>query len=197
MTDTAAKTALTDASTRALLARLLRDNVRPYAGRIVWALLFMALTAGATGASAQLMEPVVNEIFIARRAEMLWLVSGGVLGVFLVKGVANYAQQALMSNVGLRIIADNQNRLFAHLTDMDVAFFHSRSTGSLLSRFLVDINQMRTAVSNGLTSLGKDLLTLLFLIGVMFSQDWELAAISFFVFPVAVYPIARLGRRTI
>lgn len=184
-----------DNSTRALMRRLVRDSVRQYVRPLVIAVIFMGLVAGATALSAWLMEPVVNELFIAQNRSMLWLVSGAIALTFLVKGAANYAQATLMSYVGLKIVADFQNRLFRHLTGMDVAFFQGHQTGDLISRFTVDIQSMRNAVSNALTSLGKDLLSLIGLVGVMFIQDLELAIIAFVVFPIAIYPIVRLGRR--
>lgn len=177
------------------MGRLLRENVRPYWRWIGLALVCMAVMATATAMSAWLMKPVVNDIFIGRNRDLLWLIGGAVLVTFAVKGIANYAQSTLMSFVGLKIIADNQNRLYAHLSHMDLAFFHARQTGSLISRFTVDIIQMRAAVSNVLTGFGKDLLSLVGLVVVMFVQDWQLSLISFFVFPVAVFPIVRLGRR--
>ncbi len=182
-------------STRALLRRLLAESVRPYIGWIALALVCMGLMAGATAFSAWLMEPVVNDIFIAKDEAMLWFLAPIVVGTFVVKGAANYGQSVLMSKVGLRIVADNQKRLYAHLTHLDLAFFHSVQTGRLLSRFLVDINSLRNAVSNVLTSFGKDLMSLIGLVFVMFLQDWLLAAISFVIFPIAIYPIARIGRR--
>jgi len=182
-------------STYELMHRLVRESVRPYVGKLVLAVLFMGVTAAATGLSAWLMKPVVNDVFVDKNEEMLWLVSGAVIATFITKGVANYLQTVLMAFVGLNIIADNQNRLFAHLARMDLAFFHARSTGKLISRFTVDINQMRMAVSNVLTGLGKDCLTLAALVTVMFIQNWELAIIAFFVFPIAIIPIARLGKR--
>ena len=100
-----------------------------------------------------------------------------------------------MHFVGLRILSDMQNRLFSHLSRMDLAFFHNHATGTLISRFTTDIHQMKVAVSNGLTSLGKDLMSLVGLVYVMFLQDLELALITFFVFPIAVYPIVRIGKR--
>ena len=184
-----------DNSTRALMGRLIRDSVRSYVRPLFVAVVFMGIVAAATAFSAWLMEPVVNKIFIEQSQDMLWLVGGAIVGTFLVKGIANYTQVMLMSYVGLKIVADFQNRLFAHLTGMDIAFFQGRQTGDLVSRFTVDIQAMRTAVSNALTSLGKDLLSLIFLVGVMFLQNFELAIIAFVVFPVAIYPIVRLGRR--
>ncbi len=175
--------------------RLWRESISPYL-RWLWLAVFcMALMAGATAFSAWLMEPIVNEVFIAQNRAILWPLGGIVFATFLIKGLANYAQAVLMSFVGLRIIADNQNRLFAHLARMDLSFFHNNPTGGLISRFTVDINHMRVAVSNALTGFGKDLLSLVGLVAVMFAKDWQLAAISFFIFPVAVLPIVRIGRR--
>ncbi len=182
-------------STVALMRRLLRDSVRPYAGWLVLAVLCMAVMAAATASSAWLMKPVVNDVFIGRDPAMLWLVGGAVLATFLIKGLANYAQSTLMSFVGLRIVADTQNRLFAHLARMDLQFFHDNATGRLISRFTVDAGALRAAVSNVLTGFGKDMLSVVGLVTVMFYQDGPLALAAFVVFPIAVVPIARLGRR--
>ncbi|NQU61035.1 MAG: ATP-binding cassette domain-containing protein [Rhodospirillales bacterium] len=177
------------------MGRLWRESISGYKGWLVLAVLCMALMAGATTFSAWLMKPVVDEVFIAQNRDILWPLGAAVFATFLIKGLANFAQSMLMSFVGLRIIADNQNRLFAHLARMDLAFFHDNSTGRLISRFTVDINQMRVAVSNALTGFGKDLLTFVGLITLMFVMDWQLAAISVFIFPMAALPILRLGRR--
>lgn len=177
------------------MGRLWRESISGYKGWLGLAVLCMALMAGATTFSAWLMKPVVDEVFIAQNRDILWPLGGAVFATFLIKGLANFAQSMLMSFVGLHIIADNQNRLFAHLTRMDIGFFHDNSTGRLISRFTVDINQMRVAVSNALTGFGKDLLSLIGLVTLMFVMDWQLAAISIFIFPLAALPILRLGRR--
>ena len=177
------------------MRRLLRESVRPYRGWLIAALLCMAVMATATALTAWLMKPVVNDVFFAENSDMLWIIGGAVMAAFVIKGLANYAQATLMAYVGLHIIADNQNRLYAHLSRLDLSFFHRNPTGKLISRFTYDINLMRGAVSNVLTSLGKDLLSVVGLVTVMFIQDWPLAAISLFAFPLAVFPIVRLGRR--
>ncbi|MDA1089443.1 MAG: ABC transporter ATP-binding protein [Proteobacteria bacterium] len=179
----------------ALMSRLWRESIRHYYGWLVLAVFCMALMAAATAFSAWLMEPVVNEVFIAENRAMLWPLGIAVFVTFLVKGAANYGQSVLMSLVGFRIIADNQNKLFAHLARMDLGFFHNNSTGRLISRFTVDINQMRAAVSNALTGFGKDLLSFVGLVAVMFAKDWQLAAICIFIFPMAALPVLKLGRR--
>jgi len=177
------------------MARLWRECIRNYVWWLVLAVVFMAIMAGATALSAWLMKPVVNEIFIARDRNMLWLIGAAVLATFFVKGLSSYIQANLMARVGLRIVADMQDRLYRHMTDLDLHFFHNNSTGTLVSRYTFDIGSMRVAVSHAITVFGKDMLSLIGLVAVMFIQDWELALIAFFVFPIAILPIAKIGRR--
>ena len=182
-------------TTYALVKRLLKESVRPYLKWIGFALVGMVFVAGATAAMAWLMKPVINDVFVAKNKEFLLPISIAVLVTFAIKGFANYAQSVIMHYVGQRIITDTQHRLYGHLTRMDLGFFHQTPTGSLISRFTVDINMMRAAVSNALTGIGKDFLTLIFLVGVMFIQDRYLAVIAFVIFPVAILPIVKLGQR--
>ena len=178
-----------------LLRRLVREAVAPYGSRVALAAVFMVLVAAMTAALAWLMDPVVNRVFVERRSDLLWSVGGAVFAVFTIKGAATYAQAVLMTGVGQSVLMDMQNRLFQHLMTQDLAFFQRQTTGGLMSRFTTDIGMMRQAVSTALTGLGKDSLSVIFLVGVMFYQDWLLAAVAFVVFPATVIPITRLGRR--
>lgn len=178
-----------------LLRRLVREAVAPYGSRVALAVVFMVLVAATTAALAWLMDPVVNRVFVERRSDLLWSVGGAVFAAFTIKGMATYAQTVLMTGVGQSVLMDMQNRLFRHLMHQDLAFFQRQSTGGLMSRFTTDIGMMRQAVSTALTGLGKDSLSVIFLVGVMFYQDWLLATVAFVVFPATVIPITRLGRR--
>jgi subfamily B ATP-binding cassette protein MsbA len=177
------------------MRRLARESIRPYWRWIVLAFVFMALVAATTGLSAYLMKPVVNEIFVERNAAMLIPIAAAILGTFALKGFANYGQSVTMSYVGQRIITDMQHRLYAHITSLELGYFHATPIGSLISRFTIDIGMMRAAVSTAITGFGKDALSVVALVTVMFIQDWILALIAFVVFPIAVVPIARIGQR--
>jgi len=180
---------------RGVWARLVRDAVLPYGGQFLLAGLCMIAVALSTAALAWLMDPVVNRVFVDRRADLLWLVGGAVFTSFAVKGVAAYGQSVIMTRVGQSILTDLQNRLFAHILAMDLAFFAVHKTGALISRLTTDIAAMRQAVSTALTGLGREALSIVFLIGVMFYQDWLLATIAFVVFPPSVIGVTGLGRR--
>ena len=184
-----------DSTTHALVLRLLRDHMRAHVPRIAAAMVCMAIAAGATAGLAKIMEPILDEIFIKQDRAQLKFVAIGVLAVFMVKGASTYAQNVLMNWVGFRIIADFQIRMFAHLMRADLVFFHDNHSGGLVSRFIYDAQVLRNALADVFTGIGKDLLTLLFLLVLMFTQDPTLAVISFVVFPVAVLPIVKIGQR--
>ncbi len=183
------------ASTRDLVLRLVREHVRPHLPRLLLAMLCMAVAAGGTAALAYFMQPVMDDVFIKKDRDMLIFVPVVVILITLVKGAATYGQAVLMAFVGQRIIADLQTRLFRHVIRFDLAFFHDTASGKLVSRMTNDINLMRNAVANALIGLVKDSLTLVFLVAVMFEMDWKLALLAFVVFPIAIYPIIRIGRR--
>ncbi|HEX9789156.1 MAG TPA: ABC transporter ATP-binding protein [Kiloniellales bacterium] len=193
--DTPAGPLRLDRSTRTLVGRLLREYLRRHAVRIVIGLLCMAVVAASTAAFTQLIKPIIDDIFVNRRQEMLLPVALAALVVFAAKGSASYVQAVLMSFVGHRIVADMQQRLYERLIGADLAFFHRVSPGDLVARFINDINMLRNAVSTTLVGFGKDSLTALALIGVMFYEDWLLSLIAFFAFPAAIWPMVRIGRR--
>ena len=179
----------------ALVWRLVRDFMRPHVRRVLFACLLMGLAAGSTAGRAWLMEPVLDRIFVARDGSLLLLIAGGALALALVKGLADYGEAVLMTRVGQRVIADVQIALFARLMRADLAYFHAHPSGTLISRFTSDAALLRNAAANVLGGIGKDAVTVLFLVGVMFYQDWLLALVSFFVFPLAIRPIVAIGRR--
>ncbi len=178
-----------------LVKRLLKEHIRPYFAWVILSLVFMILAAAATAALAKLLQPIIDDVFDQKDVTLLITVSLMIIVVFIVKGLATYGEAVTMNYIGQKIIGDIQKRLFAHLMRADLSFFHARPTGILISRFTNDITLMQQAVSKALTGIGKDTITIIFLVGLMFYQDWFLAAISIFVFPAAIYPIAKFGRR--
>ncbi|HEX3860087.1 MAG TPA: ABC transporter transmembrane domain-containing protein [Stellaceae bacterium] len=181
--------------TRVLVRRLARDFIWRHAHRIVFAFLCMGIGGGSTALRAWLMEPVLDRIFIARDSSLLLLLAGAALVLALVKGLADYAETVLMTRVGQRVITDVQTALYARLIRVDLAYFNANPSGILISRVMNDVWLLRSAAANVLTGIGRDAVTVVFLVGVMFYQDWALALIAFVAFPLAIRPIVGIGRR--
>ncbi|MHA1538644.1 MAG: ABC transporter ATP-binding protein [Alphaproteobacteria bacterium] len=178
-----------------LVRRIIVEHVKPYLWVIAFSLVCMGVAAATTAALAGLMEPLINGMAERNNTNLLYWGAGIVFVIFATKGMATFAQQVSMGWVGQRIIADVQSRLYRHVIRSDLTFFHNSSTGELISRLTNDVAGMRNALSETLSGIGLHLFTLVFLVGVMFYQDWILASITFFVFPTAVLPISRIGRR--
>ena len=191
------KPPILDGGTRsaALVWRLARDFMRPHALPVLLAFILMGLAAGSTALRAWLMQPVLDRIFVGRDGSLLALIAGAALGLALAKGAADYGVAVLMNRAGQRVIADVQKTLFARVIRADLAYLHAHPTGTLVSRFINDAALLRSAAANVLGGIGKDALTVIFLVGVMFYQDWILALVSFFLFPLAIRPIVAIGQR--
>jgi len=117
------------------------------------------------------------------------------LGVYVIKGIAEYYQGYLIKYVGQKILTDMQIQMYEHLLYADLAYVQSQSSGRLISRFTNDIILMRGAVSNMLVGCAKYFLSVVFLIIIMFSLEPFLSMFVFLAFPIAIYPVQKLGRK--
>jgi ATP-binding cassette, subfamily B, bacterial MsbA len=182
-------------ATGPLVRRLLSEHMRPLANSLAIALTCMAIAAAGTAANAWLMEPVLDRVFLERDRDMLLMVPLAVILLAILKGIATYFQDTIMISVGQQIVADIQARMYERLISADLEFLQSTTSGKLIARFTTDAELLRGALNKTLIGVGKDLLTLLFLASLLFYQDWLLALIALIVFPSAVLPITRIGRR--
>ncbi|HEX2526527.1 MAG TPA: ABC transporter ATP-binding protein [Geminicoccus sp.] len=180
---------------RSLLRRLVREHVRGLTGKLTIAMIAMVLVAATTAGNAWLIEPVLDKVFLERDTTMLALVPLAVVALALVKGIASFFQDRMMADAGNRIVADVQARLFDHTIRSDLGFFVSEGTGGLISRITYDVASLRVAMTSVLTGMARDGLSVVFLVALMFYQDWKLASIAFIGFPLAYWPISKLGKR--
>jgi len=184
-----------DHDTRLLVARLWRDYMRHYLGRIVVAVICMAIVGAASGGIVYLVERTLDDALIQGDEAMIWLVAAGFLVVALVRGLANFGQTTLMHSVGLRIIERMQSQMFRALQRADIQYLHDEGTARQLSRFSNDVHFLRDAISKVFTSAGRDTIVVVVLVGQMFYLNWQMAIVAFVFFPVSVLPIIRIGRR--
>jgi subfamily B ATP-binding cassette protein MsbA len=176
------------------ISRLLQ-YVKPYKSWLVISMVCMVIVASMAGAQAYLVKPLLDEIFFNKDGTMLKLVPLVIMGVFLVKGLFSYSYNYLLQKVGQSIIRDLRNLLYSHIQSLPLSFFQKKPTGELISRILSDVNLIQGAVSNVLVGILKDTCQVIFLIGVIFYQDWRMASIAMISLPLVIYPIVNFGRR--
>jgi len=183
-------------STRQLLGRIWRDYVRHHTGKMVVAMVCMIVVAAMTGTQAQLVEPALNKLMVSGDAALLWLLPLAFIAVMLVKTGALYAQTVLMRKTALRVMQTIQSRMFDRLIGADLAYVDRRVTGQLVARFLSDVQVMGASLTEPFVSVVRDSLTSVFLVGVMFYNNWRLALATVIVFPLSAWVVTILGRRT-
>lgn len=182
------------ASTK-VVRRLLKEHISPYKKEIFIAIFFMIIVAVCSAAIVQLTKPAIDKIFVARDKQMLVLIPFIMLGVYVIKGIAEYFQGYMIKYIGQKILSDMQILMYEHLLVADLAYIQGQTSGKLISRFTNDIILMRGAVSNIVIGFAKYFLSITFLIAIMFTLEPFLSLFVFLAFPVAIYPIQKLGRR--
>ena len=177
------------------MRRLLRERLRGYFVPIAGALLCMAAIAAGNAAIIWLMQPALDDVFIAGDRELLWPISMAILALSALIGGAFYCQAVLMAWVGEGIVAGFRRDMYARLMSADLSFFANTETGNLISRFTSDASMLRMTLVRAMTGFVKDVLLLIGLISVMFYLEWLLALIAAVVFPCVIWPIVSIGRR--
>lgn len=178
-----------------LLKRLFLSYVKKHKAKLLISIICMIVVAAATAINAWMMQPVLDEIFINKNQKLIILIPVAIIFIAIIKGFASYFQSILMSFVGYKLVADIQNQMFNAAIKCDLSFHNQINSGTIVSRFIADVGALSRGVHNVIINIIKDFLTFIFLVGVMFYHDTKLAFIALFVFPVAIYPIRRIGKR--
>lgn len=178
-----------------ILSRLFKESIRPQILKLSVTFVFMIIIALATGATAWLLDPAIEKIFLEKDATMIWLIPLGVIGILFIKGIATYFQVSILTEVGQKIVADTQIKMFSKITYADLGWLQGKHSGKFISNFLYDVNLLEQAVSGSLAAGFRNFLTLICLLGVMFYQDWELALIAMIALPLVGFLSSKLGKR--
>ncbi len=178
-----------------IIKRILKDYLSHYSQKLFFSLILMVIVAVTSAFHVWLIKPALDGIFIDKNHELLVFIPFIIFLIALVKGIAAYYQNFLIKFIGQSIVNDMQLQLYKHLIYADINFLKSHSSGNLISRFTNDITNLRNSVANIVTNITKESLTAIFLICVMFTNDVTLSFITLFIFPLAVIPIMRMGKR--
>ena len=177
-----------------VISRLINNYLLSHKFTILFALLMMIISAGATGLHAWLVQPALDEVLIKGNREMLFLIPIAIIIVTLCKGLATYTHSFQMSKVAHSVIAKLQTQMFEKLMYLNLNYFNDSKSGNLISRLINDTYYLRLAIVKSVTAVIKDILVIVFLLGNMFYQSWSLTLFAFFAFPLAIWPIKKIGK---
>src|SRR5262245_29397019 len=179
----------------ALIRRLLSEHALQHRKLYVVAFVLMGVAAACTALSAYLLGDVVNQAYVHKNFHALLIVGIAAFGIFALKGAATYGQQVIMMRIGNRIVADNQRRMFVKLLTENIGFFSDRHSSEFIARLTTGATATNLVLSLLITSIGRDVLTLIGLFAVMVIQDPIMSLVGLIVAPPAIIMLRKLVKR--
>jgi ATP-binding cassette, subfamily B, bacterial MsbA len=182
-------------STAALVRRLLVEQAAGQWRRYALAFGLMVIAAGSTALGAYLIGDVINQAYVHKNLLGIIILALVTAVIFMVKAMATYGQALMLARIGNRIVADNQRRMFAKLLQHNVGFFADRHSSEFIARLTTGAAAASQVLNLLITSIGRDLLSLIGLVAVMAVQDPVMSLLSIVVVPPAMLILRRMIRR--
>lgn len=178
-----------------LIRRLVMEQGVAYWRRYLTAFALMGIAAAATAGSAYVLGQVINQAYIDKNVLGIAVLSGVTVLLLFAKGVATYGHTVILSKISNAILANNQRRLFAKLMSESIGFFSERHSSEFLARMTAGAKSITDVLNMLINAIGRDLLMLISLVGVMVMQDPILSFIGLVVVPPAMLILRKLVKR--
>src|SRR5260221_1497284 len=178
-----------------LIRRLVTEQGLAYWRRYLLAFVLMGIAAAATAGAAYVLGQVINQAYVDKNVTGIAILSGVTVLLLFVKGFATYGQSVILSKISNAILANNQRRLFAKLMSESIRFFSGRHSSELLARLTAGAKSITDVLNMLINAIGRDLLMLISLVGVMVMQDPILSFIGLVVVPPAMLILRKLVKR--
>jgi subfamily B ATP-binding cassette protein MsbA len=182
-------------STAALVRRLLVEQAAGQWRRYALAFGLMLIAAGSTALGAYLIGDVINQAYVHKNLPGIIILAFVTAVIFMIKAMATYGQALMLARIGNRIVADNQRRMFAKLLQHNVGFFADRHSSEFIARLTTGAAAASHVLNLLITSIGRDLASLIGLCAVMAVQDPVMSLLSIIVVPPAMLILRRMIRR--
>ena len=178
-----------------ILKRLYNDYTKIFIVKILLAVFFSILVAGSTSATAWLLDPAIEKIFINQDQTLIFVIPILIVLAFSTKGISLYMAKVIMINVAEEVKKKIQIDMLSSFIKADTQQIENKHSGKYISNLNFDVNQITGMLSNSFLSFFKDGLTLIGLLTVMFLQNWRLSLIAIIMIPIASITAKKLGRR--
>ena len=177
------------------LYRRLLTYVRPYWAAFVASIIAMAVFASTETGMAALMKPLLDGSFVNRDPHTIKLIPFMLIGLFLVRGTANFLTTYGLGWIARNVIKKLREEMFERLLTLPASFFDRSISGQLMSKVLYDVEQVSTAATDAIITVIRDSLTIMGLIAWMVYLNGLLSLIIFITVPLIGFLVFRLSRR--
>ena len=178
-----------------IIKRLYKDYTKKHLNKIFLAVVCSILVALSTSATAWLLDPAIEKIFINKDQSLIIIIPLLIILAFSTKGLSLYFAKVLMIKTAEEVKKNIQIDMLSSFIKADTETIEDKHSGKYISNLNFDVNQITGMLSNSFLSLFKDGLTLVGLLFVMFFQNWRLSLIAIIMLPIASITAKRLGKR--
>ena len=178
-----------------ILKRLYRDYTKKFLNKIFLAVFFSILVAGSTSATAWLLDPAIEKIFINKDQTLILVIPFFIIVAFATKGISLYFAKVIMIIVSEEVKKNIQTDMLSSFIKADTELIENKHSGKYVSNLNYDVSQITHMLSSSLLNIFKDSLTLIGLLTVMFIQNWRLSLIAIIMIPLASITAKKLGKR--
>ncbi|MDB2562781.1 ABC transporter transmembrane domain-containing protein [Sulfurimonas sp.] len=169
--------------------------IKEYKFKYFLVLIGMILTVAATLATAHIMQPLMDDMFIDRKEDMLWYIPVFLVLIYVLKAIGRYIQSIYMNFIGQHIVTRFREMLLEKIINLDMTFLYLNRSGELISRVTNDITRIQYFVSNMLPELFREILTVVALISYTIYLNATLAFYSLVVLPLVIYPLFYIAKK--
>ena len=174
--------------------RRLLSYAWPYRGTFLIGVLGMALFAATDGALVLFVKRFIDGTFYEKNERVLWLVPIGAPVLFLFRGLGDYMSTYFPGRVGRRVMKAIRGDLFRHYLALPTRYYDREGTAHLLSKLTYNVEQVAEAVTKSITSLIRDTLTIIVLIGIIVHLNWKLSLFVLVLAPPLSWLIRNVSR---
>ena len=182
-------------STKQIIDRLYKDYISKYVLKIFLAAIFSVLVAISTSATAWLLDPAIEKIFLNKDRTLIFLIPLAIIVAFSTKGIALYQAKIIMIQISEEVKKMLQIDMLKSFINADTQIIENKHTGKYISNLSFDVDQITRMLAEAFLSIFKDGLTLIGLLSVMFFQNWKLSLIAIIMIPLATIIARKLGKR--
>jgi subfamily B ATP-binding cassette protein MsbA len=178
-----------------IFKRLYKNYTGKFIGKIFLAAIFSVIVAASTSATAWLLDPAIEKIFMNKDQTLIILIPIAIIIAFSAKGVSLYCAKLIMINVSEEVKKMLQIDMLRSFIKADTEIIDNKHSGNYISNLNFDVQQITRLLSEAYLSIFKDGLTLIGLLFVMFFQNWKLSLIAIIMIPLATITAKILGKR--
>ena len=182
-------------NTKQIIKRMYDEYIKKYILKILLAAFFSILVAGSTSATAWLLDPAIENIFLNKDKALIYIIPLAIIVAFSTKGISLYLAKILMIQISEEVKKMLQINMLKSFINADTQIIESKHTGKYISNLSFDVDQITRMLAEAFLSIFKDGLTLIGLLSVMFFQNWKLSLIAIIMIPLATIIARKLGKR--